>query len=338
MGKYEGIHCPICNKEFTETDDIVVCPECGAPHHRECYLKNGKCAFADKHGTGETWHAPGNHAEGTSGATVQCPSCGASNPAEGIFCTHCGKPLKGFGPQQGAQNPYGQPGFGGNQQNPFGQPGMDQRPGGPFGMPFGTYSMDPYGGLSPEEEIDGVSVLELQEIVGENSAYYLPRFKQMSEGKKTSWCWSGCFFSFYYFLYRKVYSMAIVSALISILIFTGTTLLSMRTLPDLFSALTGIVAQGVQVDTAYLFKIEMASQLVSIAVMAIFGLFSTRLYKWHIFRKIKKLRERYTAGSPEYHDALIKQGGINRKGIIILCVAMMALYMLGSMIMVFGMF
>ncbi len=69
-------------------------------------------------------------------------------------------------------------------------------------------------------------------------------------------------------------------------------------------------------DTAYLFKIEMASQLVSIAVMAIFGLFSTRLYKWHIFRKIKKLRERYTAGSPEYHDALIKQGGVNRKGII----------------------
>ena len=31
-------------------DDIVVCPECGAPHHRECYEKEGHCHFADKHG------------------------------------------------------------------------------------------------------------------------------------------------------------------------------------------------------------------------------------------------------------------------------------------------
>ncbi len=332
MGKYEGIHCPVCDKEFTDTDDIVVCPECGAPHHRECYLKNGKCAFADKHGTGETWHAPGAQSQGEpSGETLQCPSCGAENPVEGIFCTRCGKPLKGFGPQQEGSNPFGQQGFGGQQA-------AGQRPNNPFGMPFGAYTVDPYGGLSPQEEIDGVSVLELQEIVGESSAYYLPRFKQMSEGKKTSWCWSGCFFSFYYFLYRKVYSMAIVSALISLLIFTATTLLSLQTLPDLFSAITGIVAQGVQVDTAYLLKIEMASQLVSMAVMIIFGLFATRLYKWHIFRKIKKLRERYAIGSPEYHDALIKQGGVNRKGIIILCIVMMALYMIGSMIMVFGMF
>ena len=337
MGKYEGIHCPVCDKEFTETDDIVVCPECGAPHHRECYLANGKCAFSDKHGTGEAWHDPRYDAQGeSSGQTIYCPSCGAVNPMEGIFCTHCGSPLKGFGVQQGMNNPYGQAGFGG--PNPFGQPGQNQRPGGPFGVPFGTYSLDPYGGLSPEEEIDGVSVEELREIVGESSAYYLPRFKQMSEGKKVSWCWSGCFFSFYYFLYRKVYSMAIVSALISVLIFVGTTLLSLRTLPDLFSAITGIVAQGVQVDTAYLFKIEMASQLVTMAVMIFFGLFATRLYKWHVFRKIKKLRERYTAGTAEYHDALLKQGGVNRKGIIVLCVTMMAFYMIGSMIMVFGMF
>ena len=33
--------------------DIVVCPECGTPHHRKCYIENGKCANADKHGTNE---------------------------------------------------------------------------------------------------------------------------------------------------------------------------------------------------------------------------------------------------------------------------------------------
>ena len=35
--------CPVCNKQFKESDDIVVCPDCGAPHHRECWEKEGKC-------------------------------------------------------------------------------------------------------------------------------------------------------------------------------------------------------------------------------------------------------------------------------------------------------
>lgn len=34
---YRGQHCPICGKEFCDGDDIVVCPECGTPYHRECY-------------------------------------------------------------------------------------------------------------------------------------------------------------------------------------------------------------------------------------------------------------------------------------------------------------
>ncbi len=51
--KYTNYKCPVCNNQFTEDDDVVVCPECGTPHHRECYIQNGKCANADKHGTNE---------------------------------------------------------------------------------------------------------------------------------------------------------------------------------------------------------------------------------------------------------------------------------------------
>ena len=40
--------CPVCNEQFKSGDDIVVCPECGAPHHRECYEKNEHCFYADK--------------------------------------------------------------------------------------------------------------------------------------------------------------------------------------------------------------------------------------------------------------------------------------------------
>ena len=45
---YTGIKCPVCEKTFTKQDDVVVCPECGAPYHRECYQKEGHCIFEEE--------------------------------------------------------------------------------------------------------------------------------------------------------------------------------------------------------------------------------------------------------------------------------------------------
>ena len=42
MANYTG-KCFSCGEVFKDGDDIVVCPECGTPYHRECYLKEGKC-------------------------------------------------------------------------------------------------------------------------------------------------------------------------------------------------------------------------------------------------------------------------------------------------------
>jgi hypothetical protein len=47
---YEGYKCAECKKVFSADDDIVVCPECGAPHHRECFMKNGACTMSEYHG------------------------------------------------------------------------------------------------------------------------------------------------------------------------------------------------------------------------------------------------------------------------------------------------
>lgn len=53
--RYSYEKCPICEKEFTNDDDIVVCPLCGTPHHRDCYKKNGECGNYDKHNEGFRW-------------------------------------------------------------------------------------------------------------------------------------------------------------------------------------------------------------------------------------------------------------------------------------------
>lgn len=55
---YEGYTCPVCKREFKETDDIVACPKCGAPHHRECWKLEGHCHYAEDHDTPRQWKRP----------------------------------------------------------------------------------------------------------------------------------------------------------------------------------------------------------------------------------------------------------------------------------------
>jgi len=43
--------CPVCNNAFNDGDDAVFCPECGTPHHRECWQKNGRCFNEHLHGS-----------------------------------------------------------------------------------------------------------------------------------------------------------------------------------------------------------------------------------------------------------------------------------------------
>lgn len=43
--------CVLCHAYLFEDDDVVYCPVCGAPHHRECYNSIGHCALESTHGT-----------------------------------------------------------------------------------------------------------------------------------------------------------------------------------------------------------------------------------------------------------------------------------------------
>ncbi len=58
MMYYEGLSCPVCGKPFTAGEDIVVCPQCGLPHHRECWFTQNQCAMAYAHGTEAQWSRP----------------------------------------------------------------------------------------------------------------------------------------------------------------------------------------------------------------------------------------------------------------------------------------
>ncbi len=50
--RFENQICPVCNEKFNENDEIVVCPQCGTPHHRNCYNNLGKCINESLHNEG----------------------------------------------------------------------------------------------------------------------------------------------------------------------------------------------------------------------------------------------------------------------------------------------
>ena len=58
MPKYYGCPCEGCGKPLTLQDDIVVCPDCGAPYHRVCYEKLSQCIHRPAHAAGYEWKFP----------------------------------------------------------------------------------------------------------------------------------------------------------------------------------------------------------------------------------------------------------------------------------------
>ena len=55
MFNFKGCNCVACRQPLKPEDDIVVCPDCGAPYHRACYEKLGHCQFEAQHGPDFEW-------------------------------------------------------------------------------------------------------------------------------------------------------------------------------------------------------------------------------------------------------------------------------------------
>ena len=52
---YKNEICNGCNQPIKEDDDIVVCPVCGTPQHRSCWIANGECINSSLHADGFVW-------------------------------------------------------------------------------------------------------------------------------------------------------------------------------------------------------------------------------------------------------------------------------------------
>lgn len=342
MEQYHGINCPICGKPLEDGREIAVCPECGAPYHKECIQKRGSCCFPELHRLHENWRPDGSSSNQSSHseATCRCPNCGEENPISGVFCVNCGAPLqsdasKQYRRQYYQQNggypggsPFGQPPGYGFQDSPYDQPGTGQNMDGGFGpgpgrqaRGYGSNGFSPFAGMNPEEKLDDIAVTDYALFVGQSTHYFLPRFKFFAQGKKVIPNFAAFFFNGFYFLYRKMY-------LWGALLLCMELLLGLPTLLYMIDVVQFAITQD---ETAMMFNPDVVSNMsmiasfISIALNVILCLFTNRLYYIFAKKKINGIKE----NEPDItrHSQLIqKRGGVLKVLIPILLILYFVLY------------
>lgn len=307
MDRYSSIDCPICEKPLSGGEDIVVCPTCGAPYHRSCFLSEGSCVFTELHERGEDWQPPKKEEKFDGNAELRCSRCGTINPQNGLFCQVCGNQLNDTSPENASQPGQIAP-------PPFGMGGGFAPPGMPLN-PFTT----PFGGVSPDEVIDDIPAKDLAVFVGRNSHYYLPRFKDIVTKKSRIINWSAFIFHGGFFIYRKMYGIGIIAILLSVLLSIPNTLILYQTMTA-----TADLAFSMPISFESLRNLNMVCTFLVLALRLGCGLYANTLYKKHAYKKIKKEQEK-SLPETEYLALLTKKGSVAIKLVTGLLVGYMVL-------------
>lgn len=338
MTNYVGLKCPVCGKAFTAEDDIVVCPECGAPYHRDCYAKNGKCVYEDRHGTPNAWSPSGQqNTESGDGKSKlrRCPRCGAPNSDRALFCEHCGQPLSSGQPEG-----WGAPPFGTGPQNGFpdqGRPGAYPPPPGAYPPPPGGYPGGPasffYGPMNfpdPNEPIDDIPAGEIAKFVQSNAQYYLPVFLNLKRFGKNRFNFCAFLFPGAWMLYRKLYKAGSIVTAVMFGLYIASAWVSQHFLLPIYQSLflqTGITGDTLTPSNEQIEKLmELVSSLpgyqlflimvpylvflVQLALMLVFGFSGNRMYLRHCLSRVAGIR-RETGRPAEAAVRLQEEGGVN---------------------------
>lgn len=333
--RYDTIDCPICEKKL-DSGEVVVCPDCGAPYHKECYLSQGQCLFPELHEKGEAWAPPKpeESAEYFDGnAQLRCSRCGTVNPPQGLFCQVCGNSLSpseqpaGFNPDASQRISGSAPpsttnnaqGMGG-----FSFQGGQRQSGGynPQDMPLNPYTT-PFGGVAPDEEIDGLPAKDLAIFVGRNSHYYLPRFKEQTTAKIRMLNWASFIFTGGHFIYRKMYGLGIMVILLEALISIPNTILLYQTL----SSASNTAFATTMPNYDLLTNLNFIANLVGMGLRFACGVLGNVFYKKHVYKKIRRLKSEATS-EEGYLSSLAKKGSVAIKLISGLLIGYMGIYIL----------
>ncbi len=288
---YQNRECPVCKKKFEEGDDIVTCPECGTPHHRECYKKTGHCINEELHASGysynrnvqqstpenntsqniEHYYIPSEAQNENKLKTVVCPNCKNEVSADSPFCSVCGAHL------------------------PSSQPTFQPMP--PFSFPHAQE-------IFPEGEIDGEKASDAACVVGVNARRFIPLFlKKAKSNRKIGWNWSAFIFGEYYFFFRKMFKEGAITmfakliADIFVSAFFGEQLSAFYELA--YSVTSSTDPQSIFQSKAFTDILPVMGIILAITVVKNFfcALFADNCYKNKVIGIIKNVDEKLAQGA-----------------------------------------
>lgn len=306
MSGYTGTRCIVCSEKFTAEDDVVVCPECGTPYHRDCYKKEGKCVNTVLHQNGGSWKPSyDTGSDGSEAEAVVCRFCGNTNPPLTLFCRRCGMPSANI---QNENDLREQQIFNGININENADAYNRNSNGGVPFNPFLINFSDPLCGFNPDEDFEGVKMMELGDFVGTNTHYYLPIFKRFKEtARAVSWNFSAMLFPELYFSYRKMPLIAL-GALIVRLISQIPQFIVILSQTSGFGALSEFAAQ-VNVTGSAFRGVIMICYAVLYALMFTMGLYGNKLYFNSALKKIKKIKLSAEGKNINIRQAIANKGG-----------------------------
>lgn len=281
MHQFTNSKCPVCGKTFTDSDDIVVCPECGTPHHRECYAKNGKCFNDDRHGSFE-WapaaaaatavhHSSGSFSQPSESG--KCPACGADNEPGSHYCKVCGAPLA-------------------------------ERSGDSLERNFALERERVYSETFNGESFDGITAEEAVEAIGPNTHYFLPRFKAFSNGAKIIPNLCAFLLTYFYVLYRKMYGLGFLLMGVSLVLSIPQFLLDFQEMQEMYMEY-GMLSQYIysipNIDTVTTYAV--VASVIQWIVRVLLLLFFNKLYYVKTVATVKGIKEGLESAN-SYSDAM----------------------------------
>lgn len=248
----ENMLCPVCKAKLF-TDEVAFCPDCGAPHHKSCYLQLGHCAYADKHGTPEQWQPP----------KIEPPK--ATEPIEQSNRQNDDK-----------QNINENNVFNTQFQGEFNNSRVRQE------NPFFSSN-----GIDRNEDIDGESAENIAKFVGYNALRYINIFRKMAALKrKINWNWVAFLVPEYWLISRKCYYPSVLVALYSVLYSIFYALGTANIAVQNFMA-TGIATDEVLKIVGVLF----IGSSVSLAIRIFIGMFGDYIYKKKVYSTIGEMKK-----------------------------------------------
>ncbi len=332
MIDYTGINCPVCSKTFLENDDVVVCPKCGAPYHRDCYVENGECIFTQLHEKNENWEPPKPEKPVNTHTyeikDQECKFCGVLNAHSALFCSNCSKSLSGA-PEQHNNSGY-KTSF--STGDPYTAPHAYS--------PGATFPFDPMANVDLTDKMtETITYGEASKVVQQNLSYYLPVFKRIKDRNKGKFNFYAFLFSGPWLLYRKQYKSGIIFTVAMFVLYLAQTFLTLNvSIPKLYSLLS---ANGIQLTTQGLTSEQMLILAQSITgqdlliltlpffmlvamfvIMLIIGFRGNRMYMKHCANVISKTRE-VSVNIEDYNTNIMEKGGVNTS--ITVCIAVCAL-------------